>query len=1356
MIGDRHKAWLLAGVGTLLIAMTGVAGGAAQTPPSAGPGPTPARPAPAIPGQLIVRFRRATTGADRRDARADADVDLERPLKVPGAQLLEVEKGQTVAAAERELERHPGVLYAEPNRRITATQAPNDPRFGELWGLQNTGQVVEGVAGTPGADIDAVPAWQRSTGSPSALVAITDTGLDRDHPDLAANAWTNPGEAGEKRSNRIDDDRNGYVDDWRGWDFDASDNDPSDVHGHGTHVAGTVGASGGNGAGVVGVSPSVSLVGVKVLSDGGSGSTAGVADGFVYAGRLGADVVNASLGGDGLSQLLADAMASQPETLYVVAAGNDATDVEFYPTSPCAEPPANVVCVAASDNRDRLASFSNYGRTSVDLAAPGVNTLSTVPGSGYGFKSGTSMATPHVAGAAALLAAAYPDEGALRLKSRLMESVDPLEELKFRSVSGGRLNLAAALGVPANVNPAAALALDRSTARVQERVRLDASGSSDPDGRIAAYDWDLDGNGSFEHPSGGDPVLRHTWDEPLDVQVGVRVTDDRGGTAIAHRRVTITSAPPDAPVARLTWAPERVVATEPVTFDASASGGISPIVRYEWDLDGDWTYELDGGPDPRSTRTFPRAERRTIGLRITDAGGRVSELRRGLIINQPQPVATFTVEPQSPVVGQTVRFDGGLTTTPNDFIVFWIWDLDGDDSWDPDYGPVASRTFTKPGTYTASLTVMDDRYGVSVATRTFTVRPAVNLTGAEPPAAYERLGESDGDGAIEPGEGLLVNPRVGNTGSSALTGVQGSLRSLDPRDIRTGGGLTAFPDLDPGSSALPDAPLAADTYASLTCGESLELEVEVETDQGGGVVPLSIPSTGHTGTPQPVDTWYPFTLQPGWWLVGGFHSPVQGAIKDVDIRIGEIRHADIGNLAIRIGPPDEEGTPRFDDEITLIQGRGGGGDDMIDTVFDSDADTPIESGQPPFTGRFRPEQSLEGLVGRPASGNWRIEVDNYSGTSAAELKSIGADVTPAECGLRGETPEARVEPSRWRVGARQPVVLDASKSSIGRGQIVEYRWDLDDDGYYERTTTEPKVTTSFGGLGYRRANLQVVGDERGVASTGTWIEVRPSTPPDVVVAPVPDVDSGTPVTFDASGSFDTDGEIVAYEWDLNGDWQYETPGGPRVTQSFETPDYSMTEHWVGVRVTDDTGEQSTLSQSVKVRGRHWTPWTPDPPVIDPPAPDDREPLPPPPPPRWSPPPAGPPSFTPSPGSPHGSQAPTQVALTVGVKRTVTPAALRRGVPVALTCSRRCVARARLILPRSVARKLRVSRKGLEIAVARKALLAGRPATLRLRGRAAALRALSKVKAANLKLQVEASGPGGQPATTEELPVRLVR
>jgi subtilisin family serine protease len=286
---------------------------------------------------------------------------------------------------------------------------------------------------------------------------VIDSGMDRDHPDLAANAWTNPGESGFGReSNGLDDDLNGRIDDWRGWDFVANDSNPADENGHGTHVAGTIGARRDNSVGVAGVADGSRLMPLRVLNAQGNGSVAGVILAYAYAARAGAKVVNLSLGAQAFSRAEQDAILAFPGMLFVAAAGNGGSDGigddnDLSPEYPCAYILPNVLCVAATDNRDRLASFSNYGDVAVDLGAPGVDILSTTPGGGYGWASGTSMATPHVAGAAALLWAASPGASVAQVKSALMTGADPVASLSGRTVTGARLNVLGSLRLVADI-----------------------------------------------------------------------------------------------------------------------------------------------------------------------------------------------------------------------------------------------------------------------------------------------------------------------------------------------------------------------------------------------------------------------------------------------------------------------------------------------------------------------------------------------------------------------------------------------------------------------------------------------------------------------------------------------------------------------------------------------------------------------------------------------------------------------------------------------------------------------------------------------------------------------------------------
>ena len=296
-----------------------------------------------VPGQVVVRFRANVDPLSRRQTLSVESASTVKPLGVPGLELVRV-KG-SVPSAIAALEANPAVAYAEPNWIYHAEAVPNDPRYSQLWGLTK---------------INAPAAWNTTTGSAAVKVAVVDTGIATDHLDLSANVVP-------------------------GFDFVQGDSDPRDFNGHGTHVAGTIGARGNNAIGVTGVDWQVSLMPVRVLDGNGSGSNANVSAGFAYACSHGASIVNASLGGTGYSSAMRDAIASAScaNTLFVVAAGNNGANNDSTPHYPCnyGAPPdnlANVVCVAATDQNDVLANFSDYGQ-SVDLAAPGVNIPSTWP-----------------------------------------------------------------------------------------------------------------------------------------------------------------------------------------------------------------------------------------------------------------------------------------------------------------------------------------------------------------------------------------------------------------------------------------------------------------------------------------------------------------------------------------------------------------------------------------------------------------------------------------------------------------------------------------------------------------------------------------------------------------------------------------------------------------------------------------------------------------------------------------------------------------------------------------------------------------------------------------------------------------
>lgn len=465
------------------------------------------RPSSYVPGELLVKTRTALSAADARSLQRRLGAIAVRAFDLPAAMRdrfdgslyqVRLPEGKTVPQAIAELRRVQSVVYAEPNYLVheleqgptaapaTPGQDPPsqathpddlDPR---QWGLHNP---------PSRADIHASEAWTVTTGrrveDGGPLVAIIDSGMDLVHPDLAANLWTNPGEVA---ADGQDNDGNGYVDDLHGYDFANRKGDPTDDRGHGTHVAGTTAALGDNGQGVVGVAWRATLMPLKFLGgELGMGTIADAIEAIGYASRMGARITSNSWGSSSYSQALYDAMKASP-AIHICAAGNDGADNDDRPVYPACLDLDNVVSVAATTSEDRLASFSNRGLAAVDLAAPGEKIFSTLPGGRYDFKSGTSMAAPHVTGAAALIVSEFPDISNADLKARLLCSVDRVPDLDHRLASGGRLNVARAL-IHDDVPPSAPSAL-RAVEVASDSITLAwlAAGDDASQGTAASYE----------------------------------------------------------------------------------------------------------------------------------------------------------------------------------------------------------------------------------------------------------------------------------------------------------------------------------------------------------------------------------------------------------------------------------------------------------------------------------------------------------------------------------------------------------------------------------------------------------------------------------------------------------------------------------------------------------------------------------------------------------------------------------------------------------------------------------------------------------------------------------------------------
>ena|GEM_PF-1812885 len=396
-------------------------------------------------GEILVKFKPWVLKNRISNLNSRAGAKALKVIQKVSIHRLKSTKGMSTKELLEIYRKDPDVEYAEPNYILNIDANPNDPDYPLLWGLNNIGQ----TGGVADADIDAPEAWDYLSGYwPDVVVAVIDTGVDYNHPDLADNMWTN---AGEIPGDGIDNDYNGYIDDYRGWDFYNNDNDPFDDHYHGTHCAGTIAAVGYNGIGVIGVNYKAKIMPLKFLSASGSGYTSDAVEAILYAAANGAKVMSNSWGGGGYSTALQDAIttayADGNGALFVASAGNSYSDNDLTAHYPSSYDVPNVVAVAATNHNDYKAWFSCYGFNSVDLGAPGDEIYSTKPNNEYQYLSGTSMATPHVSGVAALVMATYPYLTVDEVKNLILNSTDPIPSLTDITVTGGRANARNALNI---------------------------------------------------------------------------------------------------------------------------------------------------------------------------------------------------------------------------------------------------------------------------------------------------------------------------------------------------------------------------------------------------------------------------------------------------------------------------------------------------------------------------------------------------------------------------------------------------------------------------------------------------------------------------------------------------------------------------------------------------------------------------------------------------------------------------------------------------------------------------------------------------------------------------------------------
>jgi subtilisin family serine protease/subtilisin-like proprotein convertase family protein len=928
-----------------------------------------ATPGDFMPDRIIVR---AENGLPPSDAAASAT-----PIGF-GLFSVMLNPGTTVRQAVAEYEAMPGVEFAEPDYVLHADLTPNDPSFGSLYGLNNTGQ----SGGTVDADIDAPEAWNVSTGSGAMIVAVIDSGVLYTHADLAGNMWQNPGEVA---GDGVDNDGNGRIDDVHGYDFINNDANPIDDNGHGTHVAGTIGAVGNNGVGVAGVNWDVQIMALKFLGSNGSGPTSAAVSCLNYAVAEGAKISNNSWGGGGFSSSMNTALnaARTAGHIFVAAAGNNGTNNDTSPHYPSNYSQDNILSVANSTRTDALNSGSNYGATTVDLAAPGTSIVSTWVNGGYASLTGTSMAAPHVAGAAALVWDAHPAWTHDQVITALKSTVDVKPAFQGKMVTNGRLNVDRAIrfsfGGDTSGPRVTAHAFSGSAVGTLNNLRVTFNEAVNPT-TFAAADVAFTGPGGAITVTGVTPVpgsstqfdiafATQTTSGTYTAVIGPNLTDtagnamdqDQNGAGVGTDTYTAT-ATLDATGPRVTAgvfnpSPTTNISSLRLTFneavnpnsftaaDVALTGpagsiavtGVIPVAGSGSQFDVTFAAQT-------ATGTYTAV----VGPNITDSAGNAMDQN----VN-------------------SVNGEAGDTFTTSTSIV---------DTTGP---RITTSSFAPGGTSISSLRVT---FTEAINAASFDATDvaltgpggAITVTGVAPVAGSGT--QFDITFATQTASGTYTA-----TVGPGVTDVAGNAMDQDQNGIGVG----------------------TDSYTTSTTISSVVTRTYNSTD-----VPKSLPDVTTTSSILVVNE--------------------DIAISDLNVRFN-ITHTYDSDLRITLFAPDNTA-------VMLVNRRGGSANNFNNTVLDDEAATSIASGAAPFANTYRPEAPLTAFDGKNVRGTWRLQIQDLAQIDVGTLNSWSITITgtPIESGgglsVGGKAAATAVDPTgvSTTTGRRTAAAPKAGPASRGR------------------------------------------------------------------------------------------------------------------------------------------------------------------------------------------------------------------------------------------------------------------------------------------------------------------------------------
>ena len=860
----------------------------------------------------------------------------------------------SLASTLQSLQGSSQVKMVQPDSKITAKIIPNDPSFSQLYGMNNTGQ----TGGNNDADIDAPEAWDKTTGTGQTIVAVIDTGVDYNHPELRDNIWTNPGEiAGNGR----DDDNNGYIDDIHGYDFANNDANPMDDNGHGTHVSGTIGAVGNNSTGVAGVNWHTSIMALKFLDASGSGFLSTAISALDYAVANGARLSNNSWGGGGFDATLGLAIANAGAKghIFVAAAGNSFANNDLFPNYPSNYNYDNIVAVAATDNRDNLAGFSNFGVTTVDIAAPGVNILSTVLNGGYATYSGTSMATPHVTGALSLYWDANPGATYTQVINALYQGADVVPSLQGLVAGAKRLNLNGLLG-----------------------------GSVTPPVDVAGAKVTV---GQFTQTGGLATGATLTFSEAIDP--ASFTTADLALTGPAGT-VSITSVVAVADSGNTKFAVVFPALSAVGTYTLKVGPAVLDTAGNEMDQDGNGTngqttdtFSMNWviSATPPADVTGPSITTGVFTLSNGRATGATLTFSEAILVSSFTKVDVTLTGPNGKITINSVVV---VTGSGNKVFKVTFPALQGNGTYTLKVGPAILDTASNPmdqngdGTNggTADAFQMD-----------WIIKPPVDLKGARvvdgvftQTAGYATGGKLTFSEAIDVASFTIAD--------LVLLGPGGTFSITSVLPVSGSGGtqfVVAFPALTAvGTYTLKVGPGVLDL-----AGNPMDQNNNGANGEVGDLFSMSYVQNSQLIFTNATD----YNIR-DWKTTSSTIKVDQNfTIADLNLRLN-VNHTAVGDLDIMLITP-------FGQPLFLMGMYGGVGDNLINTLFDDQAALHIGQGSAPFTGSYYPDDALSGVNGRSAKGNWTLKISDYASRDEGTLLDWSLEFsTSSQITTRGVKP----------------------------------------------------------------------------------------------------------------------------------------------------------------------------------------------------------------------------------------------------------------------------------------------------------------------------------------------------------------